>query len=72
MQRVTATFRQGRLELTEPVDWPEGTLVVWEYGVQPERVDFCFDGSPWEDTRHGVPPLFAKRDVQRRKEVARP
>ena len=27
MQRVTATFRQGRVELTEPVDWPEGTRV---------------------------------------------
>ncbi len=27
MQNATATFRNGRLELNEPVDWPEGTRV---------------------------------------------
>ena len=27
MQRVTATFRNGRVELTESVDWPDGTSV---------------------------------------------
>jgi hypothetical protein len=27
MQRVTATFRNGRLELSQPVDWPDGTQV---------------------------------------------
>ncbi len=27
MQSVTATFRNGRLELAESVDWPEGTRV---------------------------------------------
>lgn len=25
MRNVTAIFRNGRLELAEPVDWPEGT-----------------------------------------------
>ncbi|MDA1049606.1 MAG: hypothetical protein O3C40_03880 [Planctomycetota bacterium] len=25
MQAVTATFRNGQVELTEAVDWPEGT-----------------------------------------------
>ncbi len=27
MDSVTATFRDGRLELTQPVDWPNGTQV---------------------------------------------
>lgn len=27
MQRATATIRHGRVELTEPVDWPDGTPV---------------------------------------------
>ncbi len=27
MESVTATFRNGRLELAEPVDWPDGTRV---------------------------------------------
>ena len=27
MENATATFREGRLELSGPVDWPEGTLV---------------------------------------------
>jgi hypothetical protein len=27
MRNVTATFRNGRVELAEPVDWPEGTPV---------------------------------------------
>ncbi|HUG71085.1 MAG TPA: hypothetical protein VMM76_25270 [Pirellulaceae bacterium] len=27
MQSATATFRNGRVELTESVDWPDGTRV---------------------------------------------
>lgn len=27
MQSATATFRNGQVELTEPVDWPDGTPV---------------------------------------------
>jgi hypothetical protein len=27
MQSATATFRNGRVELTESVDWPDGTVV---------------------------------------------
>ena len=27
MQRVTATVRDGRVELMEPVNWPDGTSV---------------------------------------------
>ncbi len=27
MKTITATFRDGRLELTSVVNWPEGTLV---------------------------------------------
>lgn len=27
MESMTATFRNGRLELAEPVNWPDGTRV---------------------------------------------
>jgi hypothetical protein len=27
MQNATAVFRNGRVELAEPVDWPDGTQV---------------------------------------------
>ena len=54
VNRVTGTFRNGKVALDQPVDWPEGTHVVCEYGVQPEHVDFYFDGSPWEDTPEAI------------------
>ena len=54
MNRVTGTFRNGKIALDQPVDWPDGTHVVCEYGAQPECVDFCFDGSPWEDTPEAI------------------
>ncbi len=54
MNRVTGTYRNGNVALDQPVDWPEGTHVVCEYGAQTEHVDFYFDGSPWEDTPEAV------------------
>jgi len=75
VNRVTGTYRNGKVALDQPVDWPEGTLVVWEYGVQPERVDFCFDGSPWEDTPEAnqrwvqwfdsLEPVLTKQELER-------
>jgi hypothetical protein len=41
MESMTATFRNGRLELAESVDWPEGTLVqVTPLGKTCRRVDW--------------------------------
>lgn len=38
MHSVTATYRNGRIELAESVDWPDGTPVeVMPVGVQDER-----------------------------------
>ena len=37
MQHVTATFRNGRVELAELVDWPEGTRVEIRPLVAPEH-----------------------------------
>lgn len=54
VNRVTGTYRNGKVALDQPVDWPEGTNVVCEYGAQPEGVDFSFDGSPWEDTPEAI------------------
>ena len=42
MHSVHATFREGRVELTEPVDWPDGTpvevrpLPVGQQGATPK------------------------------------
>ncbi len=54
MKCVTGTYRNGNVALDQPVDWPEGTHVVCEYGPQTEHVDFYFDGSPWEDTPEAI------------------
>src|SRR5437867_3305457 len=54
VNRVTGTFRNGKVALDQPVDWPEGTQVVCEYGAQPEGLDVCSDGSPWEDTPEAI------------------
>jgi hypothetical protein len=40
VNRVTGTYRNGKVALDAPVDWPEGTHVVCEYGARPEGVDF--------------------------------
>jgi len=41
MESMTATFRNGRLELAEPVSWPDGTQVkVTPLGDAQERVNW--------------------------------
>ncbi len=41
MKTMTATWHNGRLELAEPVDWPEGTRVqVTPVADTPQRVDW--------------------------------
>ncbi len=41
MGSVTATFHNGRIDLAEPVDWPEGTLVtVTPLDSAQDRVDW--------------------------------
>ncbi len=41
MDSVPATFRNGRVELAAPVDWPDGTQVeVTPVVTAPRRVDW--------------------------------
>jgi len=40
MQSVTATFRNGRVELAAPVDWPNGTKVEVR-PLRPANVETC-------------------------------
>ena len=47
MGRITAVFRNGQLELGEPVDWPDGTQVE----VTPVQSPPSRTGWPW------LPPL---------------
>jgi len=54
MNRVTGTYRNGKVALDQAVDWPEGTRVVCENGAQPEGAEFCSDGSPWVDTPEAI------------------
>lgn len=46
MQCATATFRNGRVELTESVDWPDGTQVEGTPLGSPDR--------PRHDGLHGT------------------
>jgi hypothetical protein len=48
MQRVTATVRDGRVELTEPVDWPDGTSVAVMRLNDPNETD-CRPMADWPD-----------------------
>lgn len=52
MQSVTATFRNGRLELAESVDWPEGT-----------RVEVKPLAPPGQERNRGEPPRTQWRRV---------
>jgi hypothetical protein len=60
VNRVSGIYRNGKVVLDEPVDWPEGmpVKVVCESGAQNaaerEGVDVCFDGSLWEDTPEAI------------------
>jgi len=48
IETVKGVFRDGRIELTEPVDWPEGTEVsILLRPVQTERMGI--DESEWRD-----------------------
>jgi hypothetical protein len=41
MESVTAVYRGGQLELSEPVDWPDGTQVeVTPVGSRQPRADW--------------------------------
>jgi hypothetical protein len=46
MQSVTATFRNGRVELTESADWPDGT-----------QVEVTPLGTPDRRRREAKPPM---------------
>jgi hypothetical protein len=50
MQGVTATFRNGRVELAETVDWPDGTQLevvpVAEVGATGRKVEPPMTGWP--------------------------
>jgi hypothetical protein len=46
MRNVTATFRNGQVELAEPVDWPEGT-----------RVEVCPLAAPAQPPTRVKPPM---------------
>lgn len=59
MDRVTGTYRNGKVVLDQSVDWPDGMLVQVECASSKqadaglESVDLCVDGSAWEDTPDG-------------------
>lgn len=53
MQTANAVFRAGRLELTGPVDWPDGTKVEVIPVSQPQRPSWL-----------ALPPLDVGRFVE--------
>jgi hypothetical protein len=58
MQKVLATFRQGRIELTTPVDWPEGTAV--EVVPLSQRIGMREDD--WPTTAAGIQSLLNRME----------
>jgi hypothetical protein len=58
MQKVLATFRQGRIELTTRVDWPEGTAV--EVVPVPQQIGMSED--VWPSTAAGIQSLLNRME----------
>jgi len=54
MRKALATFRKGRVELTSPVDWPEGTAV--EVIPLQQRIGMTEDD--WPTTADGIQSLL--------------
>jgi len=59
MARVTGTYRHGRVELNEPVDWPDGHRVVIS-DSEPE--DELLDEADWPDTPENRAELLRRFD----------
>jgi hypothetical protein len=66
LERVLATFRNGGLELSSPVDWPEGTGVE----VVPLRDRIGMDEEEWPNTPDGVRSLLNRMDEAFRDDAA--
>ena len=58
MQRALATFRNGHLEWSSPVDWPDGTPVE----VIPLRQRIGMDESEWPATADAIRCLLKRMD----------
>lgn len=60
MNRVTGTYRNGKVVLDQRVDWLDGMPVevvcesATQIGAEREGVDICVDGSAWEETPEAV------------------
>jgi hypothetical protein len=71
MNNASGTYRSGKVFLDEPVDWPDGLQVV----VEKAGIDFCVDGSAWDETPEGIRkweawfesmnPVFTGHDQER-------
>jgi hypothetical protein len=53
MNAIKATVTQGRLELTVPPDWPDGTEVLIEPTIAP-HAKIGIDESEWRDDPESV------------------
>jgi len=58
MQKALATFRKGHVELTSPVDWPEGTAVE----VIPLRPQIGMTEDDWPTTASGIQSLLNRME----------
>ena len=70
MKTTTATFHNGRLELAEAVNWPEGTRVqVTPVADTPQRVDWLslppLDGGEFRELSTEVDLLAEMLDDSR-------
>ena len=58
MQKALAAFRKGRVELTSPVDWHDGTAVE---GI-PLHQQIGINEDDWPTTADGIPSLLNRMD----------
>ena len=66
MEHTSGTYRDGVVQLDEPVDWPEETPVQVVQTVPVEEAqdgeDFLGDGTRYPDTPEGVAELLRRME----------
>jgi len=63
---IKGVYRNGHVELTKPVDWPEGyevdVLPHQTNGDEPPKEKWGMDESEWPTTPEGIEALIARMD----------
>lgn len=61
MSPINGTYKQGRVTLDGPVDWPDGVRVRIE--PSPEEAHLGLSEADWPNTPEGIAQLLARMDA---------